>query len=67
MLFQQQCKEEVVGFVDLWGCFVGRADKYTIYGTQPSGKGAAVFADEIIGAVDSGMGGITLIVGRNTV
>ena len=67
MPVQQHCKEEVVGFVDLCGWFVGRADKYTIYGTQLSGKVAAVFADEINAAVDSGMGGITLIVGRNTV
>ena len=25
-LVQQLCREEEVGFVDLWGCFVRRAD-----------------------------------------
>ena len=27
-LFQQLCREEKVGFVDMWGCFVWRADMY---------------------------------------
>ena len=33
--------------LDLWRCFVGRADMYMRDGLHPSGKGAAVFADEL--------------------
>ena len=28
MLVEKLCREEEVGFVDLWGSFVGRADMY---------------------------------------
>ena len=28
MVFQKLCWKEEVGFEDLWGCFVGRADMY---------------------------------------
>ena len=55
MLVQKLCREEEVGLVDLWGSFVGRA--------LLSGKGAAVFADELSAAVDSGMGTMTNIFG----
>ena len=27
-LVQQLCGEEEVGFLDVWGCFVGRTDMY---------------------------------------
>ena len=54
-LVQQLCLEEEVRFVDVWGCFVGRADMYMRDGLHLSGKGAAVFADELSAAVDSGM------------
>ena len=47
MLVKQLCRKEEVGFVDMWGCFVGRADMYMKYGLHLSGKGAAVFADEL--------------------
>ena len=60
MLVQKLCREEEVGFVDLWGSFVGRADMYMKDGLHLRGKGAAVFADE---AVDSGMGTMTNIFG----
>ena len=53
-LVQQLCREEEVGFVDLCGCFFGRADMYMKDGL--SGKGAAVFADDLSEAVESGMG-----------
>ena len=43
----------------LWGSFVGRADMYMKDGLHLSGKGAAVFADGLTAAVDSGMGSIT--------
>ena len=38
MLVQKLCREEV-GFVDLWGCFVGRADMYMRDGLHLSGRG----------------------------
>ena len=59
LLVQQLCREEEVGFVDLWGHFVGRAYMYTRDGLHLSGKGAAMFADELSAAVESGMGSIT--------
>ena len=49
MLVQKLCREEV-GFVDLWGSFVGRADMYMKDGLHLSGKGAAVFEDELSAA-----------------
>ena len=63
MLVQMLCMEEKVGFVDLWVSFVGRADMYMKDGLHLSGKGAAVFADGLTAAVDSGMGNITIIFG----
>ena len=39
---------------------------YMREGLQQSGKGAAVFADELSAAVDSGMGSITNIFGSKT-
>ena len=44
-LVQQLCREEEVGFVDLWGCFVRRAHMYMRGGIHLSGKGAAVLDD----------------------
>ena len=63
MLAEKLCREEEVGFVDLWGSFVGRADMYMKEGLHLSGKGAAVFADGLAAAVDNGMGSITNIFG----
>ena len=63
MLVQKLCREEEVGFVDLWGSFVGRADMYMKDGLHLSGKGAAVFADKLSAAVDSDMGTMTNIFG----
>ena len=62
-LVQQLCREEEVGFVDLWKCFVGRADMYMRDGLHLSGKGAAVFADELSATVDSSIGSIKNIFG----
>ena len=62
-LVEKLCREEEVGFVDLWGGFLGRADMYMKDGLHLSGKGAAVFADGLRAAVDSGMGSITNIFG----
>ena len=39
MPVQKLCREEEVGFVDLWGSFVGRADMYMNNGLHLSGKG----------------------------
>ena len=39
MLVQKLCREEEVGFVDMWGSFVGRADMYMNDGLHLSGKG----------------------------
>ena len=63
MLVQKLCREEEVGFVDLWGSFVGRADMYMKDGLHLSGKGAAVFVDKLSAAVDSDLGTMTNIFG----
>ena len=63
MLVEKLCREEDVGFVDLWGRIVGRADMYMKDGLHLSGKGAAVFADKLSAAVDSDLGTITNIFG----
>ena len=63
MLVEKLYKEEEVGFVDLWGSFVGRADMYMKEWLHLNGKGAAVFADGLTAAVDSGMGSIRNIFG----
>ena len=39
MLVEKLCREEEVGFVDLWGSFVGRADMYMKDGLHLSGWG----------------------------
>ena len=57
------CRQEEVGFVDLWGSFVGRADMDMKDGLHLSGKGVAVFEDELSAAVDSGMCSITYTFG----
>ena len=58
MLVEKLCREEQVGFVDLWGSFVGRADMYMKDGLRLSGKRAAVFADGLSAAVENCMGSI---------
>ena len=63
MLVQKVCREEEVGFVDLWGSVFWRADMYMKDGLHLSGNGAAVFADELSAALDSGMGTMTNIFG----
>ena len=63
MLVQKLCREEEVGFVDLWRSFVGRADMYMKDELHLSGKGAAVFADKPSAAVDSDLGTMTNIFG----
>ena len=42
--------------MDLWDSFVGKEDMYVRDGLHLSGKGAAVFAEGLSGAVASGLG-----------
>ena len=55
-MVERLCKEEDVGYVDLWDSFVGREDMYGRDGLHLSGKGAAVFAEGLSGTVASGLG-----------
>ena len=55
-MVERLCKEEDVGYMDLWDSFVGNEDMYVRDGLHLSGKGAAVFAEELSGAVASGLG-----------
>ena len=55
-MVKRLCKEEDVGYVDLWDSFVGKEGMYLRDGLHLSGKGAAVFAEGLSGAVASGLG-----------
>ena len=55
-MVKRLCKEEEVGYVDLWDSVVGKEDMYVRDGLHLSGKGAAVFAEGLSGAVGSGLG-----------
>ena len=55
-MVKRLCKEDEVGYVDLWYSFVGKEEMYVRDGLHLSGKGAAVFAEELSGAVASGLG-----------
>ena len=55
-MVKRLCKEEDVGYVDLWDSFVGKEGMYARDGLHLSGKGAAVFAEGLSGAVASGLG-----------
>ena len=54
-MVERLCKEEEVGYVDLWDSFVGKEEMYVRDGLYHSGKGAAVFAEGLSGAVTSGL------------
>ena len=49
-------EEEDVGYVDMWDSFVGNEELYFRDGLHLSGKGAAVLAEGLSGAVASGLG-----------
>ena len=49
-------KEEEVGYLDLWDSLVGKEEMYVRDGLHLSGKGAAVLAEGLSGAVASGLG-----------
>ena len=55
-MVKRLCKEEDVGYVDLWDSFVGKEEMYLRDGLHLSGKGAVVFAEGLSGAVASGLG-----------
>ena len=55
-MVKRLCKEEEVGYVDMWDSFVGKEEMYVRDGLDLSGKGAAVFAEGLSGAVASGLG-----------
>ena len=60
-MVKRLCKEEEVGHVDLWDSFVGKEEMYVRDGLHLSGKGAAVFAEGLSGAVDSGLGKVSYL------
>ena len=55
-LVEHMCEEEGVGFIDLWGYFVGKEDMYMRDGLHLSGKGAAVFSEYLLRSMDCGTG-----------
>ena len=55
-LVEQMCEEEGVGFLDLWGYVVGKEDMYMRDCLHISGKGAAVFSENLLHSMDSGTG-----------
>ena len=63
-MVKRLCKEEQVGYVDLWDSFVGKEEMYVRDGLHLSGKGAAVFAEGLSGAVASGLGKVRYQLGR---
>ena len=46
-LAEQMCEKEMIEFVYLWGCYIGREDMFTRDGLHLNGNGAAVLADEL--------------------
>ena len=55
-MVERLCQEEDVGYVDMWDSFVGKEELYFRDGLHLSGKGAAVLAEGLSGAVASGLG-----------
>ena len=60
-MLKRLCKEEEVGYVDLWDSFVGKEEMYVRDGLHLSGKGGAVFAEGLSGAVGSGLGKVSYL------
>ena len=63
-MVERLCTEEDVGYVDLWDSFVGREDMYGRDGLHLSGKGSAVLAEGLSGAVVSGLGKVRYLKGH---
>ena len=55
-MVERLCREAEVGYVDFWDIFVGKEEMHVRDGLHLSGKGAAVFAEGLSGAVTSGLG-----------
>ena len=55
-MVEQHWKKEKAGYVDLSDSFMGKEEMYVRDGMHLSGKGAAVFAEGLSGAVASGLG-----------
>ena len=53
---EQMCEEKGFGFLDLWEYFVGKEDMYVRDGHHLSGKGPAVFSENLLRSMDSGTG-----------
>ena len=66
-MVERLCKEEDVGYVDMWDSFVGNEELYFRDGLHLSGKGAAVLAEGLSGAVASGLGKVRYVVGQGDV
>ena len=67
MIVEKLCIEEEVGFVDLMGSFVGRAEMYMRDELHLIRKEAAVFAEGLSAAVDSGVGSMSIFLVANTI
>ena len=55
-MVERLCKEDDWGYVDMWDSFVGNEELYFRDGLHLSGKGTAVLAEGLSGAVASGLG-----------
>ena len=56
-MVKRLCKEEEVGYVDLWDSFVGKEEMYVRDGLHLSGNGGCSFlAEGLSGAVANGLG-----------
>ena len=60
MLAQKLCREEEVGFLYLWGRFVGRADMDMRNWLHLCGKGQLYLRNKLSAAVVSGMDSTTI-------
>ena len=60
-MVERLCKEDEVGFVNLWDTFVGKQEMYVRDGLHLIGNGAAVFAEGLSGAVASGLGKVRYV------
>ena len=55
-LLEQMCEEEGVGFVDLWGYFIGKEDMFMRDGLHLSGKGTEVLSENLLRSMNNGTG-----------
>ena len=60
-MVKRLCKEEELGYVDLWGSIVEKEEMFTRDGMHLSGKGAALSTEGLSGAVASGLGKVSYL------